>query len=50
MKYISPGSKTLQWFEEMLGQLKMLHLPTSNEIVDGMFTFFRGKSTYQTNE
>ena len=50
MKHISSESKTLQWFEEMHGQLKMLHLPTTNEIVDGMFTFFRGKSTYQTNE
>ena len=40
IKYISPGSKTLQWFKEMHGQLKMLHLPTSNEIFDGMFTFF----------
>ena len=50
MKYVSPECKTLQWFKEMHGQLKMLHLPRSNEIFDGMFTFFRGKSTYQTNE
>ena len=33
MKHISSASKTLQWFEEMHGQLKMFHLPTSNEIV-----------------